>query len=50
MDPKVSEVIDDLKSYLEYLKGMGIEALPFPLPIKIDPEGGSSRTGRLQTL
>ncbi len=34
MDPKVSEAVDDLKSYLEYLKGMGIEALPFPLPSK----------------
>ena len=28
MDPNVREVIEDLKSYLEYLKGMGIESLP----------------------
>ncbi len=28
MDQKVQEIINDLKSYLEYLKGMGIEALP----------------------
>ncbi len=29
MNPKVREIIADLKSYLEYLKGIGIEALPF---------------------
>ena len=28
MDQKVQDVIADLKVYLEYLKGMGIEALP----------------------
>jgi uracil-DNA glycosylase len=28
MNPKVREIIADLKSYLEYLKGMGVEALP----------------------
>jgi uracil-DNA glycosylase family 4 len=28
MDQKVEEIVDDLKAYLEYLKGMGIEALP----------------------
>jgi len=28
MDQKVLEIIADLKSYLEYLRGMGIEALP----------------------
>jgi DNA polymerase len=28
MDQKVQEVVADLKAYLEYLKGMGIEALP----------------------
>ena len=28
MDQKVQEVIADLKTYLEYLKGMGIEAIP----------------------
>jgi hypothetical protein len=27
MDEKMSEVISDLKSYLEYLKGMGIVSL-----------------------
>ena len=29
MDQKVQDVIADLKAYLEYLKGMGIENLPF---------------------
>jgi DNA polymerase len=28
MDQKVQEIVDDLRAYLEYLKGMGIEALP----------------------
>jgi len=28
MNPKVQELINDLKSYLEYLKGMGIEVFP----------------------
>ena len=28
MDQKVQEIIADLRSYLEYLKGMGIEAIP----------------------
>jgi DNA polymerase len=28
MDEKMGEVISDLKSYLEYLKGMGIQSLP----------------------
>jgi len=28
MNDRIHEVITDLKSYLEYLKGMGIEALP----------------------
>jgi DNA polymerase len=28
MDQKVREIVADLKAYLEYLKGMGIEALP----------------------
>jgi len=28
MNPKVREIIADLKSYLEYLKEMGVEALP----------------------
>ena len=34
MDSKVSEIIEDLKSYLEYLKGMGIESLPAATPSK----------------
>jgi DNA polymerase len=29
MDQKFNEIVADLKSYLEYLKGMGIENLPF---------------------
>jgi DNA polymerase len=28
MDEKVQEIVADLKAYLEYLKGMGIEVLP----------------------
>ena len=34
MDSAVREIIDDLKAYLEYLKGMGIEGLPFSLPLR----------------
>jgi DNA polymerase len=30
MGEKAEEIISDLRSYLEYLKGMGIEALPIP--------------------
>lgn len=40
MDPKVTELIEDLKSYLEYLKGMGIEALPAAMTPK-EKEGPS---------
>ena len=29
MNPKVRDIIMDLKTYLEYLKVIGIEALPF---------------------
>ena len=28
MDPKVQEVMSDLKAYIEYIRGMGISALP----------------------
>ena len=28
MDENINELISDLKTYLEYLKGMGIDALP----------------------
>jgi DNA polymerase len=28
MDQRIKEIITDLKNYLEYLKGMGIEAIP----------------------
>jgi uracil-DNA glycosylase family 4 len=51
MDKKVQEIIADLKSYLEYLRGMGMEVLPsskssfqeaFPNP--------SSQSSRNQTL
>ena len=35
MDEKMGEVISDLKSYLEYLKGMGIHSLPAS-EIKLD--------------
>jgi DNA polymerase len=45
MDEKMSEVISDLKSYLEYLKGMGIHSLPGS-EIKLDEPGPS----RLVTL
>ena len=38
MDEKMSEVISDLKSYLEYLKGMGITSLPTS---EIKPNGPS---------
>jgi len=45
MDPRVSEVIDDLKSCLEYLRAMGIEALPFPSPSKSTLEAVRSEMG-----
>jgi uracil-DNA glycosylase family 4 len=32
MDSPLREIVDDLKSYLEYLQGMGIEGLPLSLP------------------
>jgi len=32
MDSSLREIVDDLKSYLEYLQGMGIEGLPLSLP------------------
>jgi uracil-DNA glycosylase family 4 len=34
MDSPLREIVDDLKSYLEYLQGMGIEGLPLSLPSK----------------
>jgi DNA polymerase len=40
MNHKVSEVIDAYKSYLDYLKGIGIEAFP----IARTPEGKDSRS------
>jgi uracil-DNA glycosylase family 4 len=39
MNEKAQEIIADLKSYLEYLKGMGIEALPVS---EKSSEGGST--------
>jgi DNA polymerase len=45
MDEKMGEVISDLKSYLEYLKGMGIHSLPAS-EIKLDEPSPS----RLVTL
>jgi uracil-DNA glycosylase family 4 len=39
MDEKMGEMITDLKSYLEYLKGMGISSLP-------TSEGNSKKTSR----
>lgn len=32
MDSPLREIVEDLKSYLEYLQGMGIEGLPLSLP------------------
>ena len=40
MDEKTHEIIADLKSYLEYLKGMGIEALP--VSEKLSERGSTS--------
>lgn len=37
MDQKIQEIIADLKSYLEYLKGMGIENLPFSERVTSSP-------------
>jgi uracil-DNA glycosylase family 4 len=48
MDEKMSEVIRDLKSYLEYLKGMGIASLPTS---EIKPDGpGPSRIITLEEV
>ncbi len=35
MDSRLSEVADELKFYLEYLKAMGIETIPYPLPSRL---------------
>jgi DNA polymerase len=45
MDERIGEMINDLKSYLEYLKGMGISSLPAS-------ENNSEKTGSsgIQTL
>ena len=43
MDQKIEEMISDLKSYLEYLKGMGISFLP-------TSEGYSEKTVRSEIL
>ncbi len=48
MDEKMVEVISDLKSYLEYLKGMGIHSLPAS-EIKLE-EPGPSRVITLQEV
>jgi DNA polymerase len=45
MDPKVQEIIADLKSYLEYLKGMGIVSIPTS---KSNPE--KTPRSEIQTL
>ena len=45
MDPKVQEIIADLKSYLEYLKGMGIVSIPAS---KSNPE--KTPRSEIQTL
>jgi DNA polymerase len=52
MDEKMSEVISDLKSYLEYLKGMGIVSLPVSDPgFEIKPEEpGPSRIMTLEEV
>lgn len=50
MDQQIREIVDDLKSYLEYLKGMGIEDLPISEGIRAEnrsnpsplPRGGST--------
>ena len=45
MDQEISEIVADLKSFLEYLKGTGIESLPVSHRIpKGDPSGTSSAT------
>jgi DNA polymerase len=53
MDEKTQEVIADLKSYLEYLKGMGVEAVPVSekLPERASvPSAPSVTTETLQEI
>jgi len=46
MDENISELISDLKSYLEYLKGMGIASLPVAenVPEKVVPSRSETLT------
>ena len=44
MDQKFNEIVADLKSYLEYLKGMGIENLPFSERDTSSPSSPMART------
>ena len=51
MNPKVHDVIADLKAYLEYLRGMGIEILPVSgTKTTTLPSNTSSLTIDVQTL
>ena len=45
MDENINEVISDLKSYLEYLKGMGIHSLPISGTVR-----GQPNPSRVMTL
>ena len=51
MNSKVREIIADLKSYLEYLKGIGIEALPlFEMKVVDQLSKPSLNTPTVETL
>jgi len=50
MDEKVQEIIADLKSYLEYLKGMGIEVLPVSEKFSNSESASSGHQAMVETL
>jgi len=50
MDERVQEIIADLKSYLEYLKGMGIEVLPVSETFSNSESASSVHQAMAETL
>ena len=50
LEKKYQEIIADLRTYLEYLKEMGIEALPLPLETRKPPLSSSPRPPNPLTL
>jgi uracil-DNA glycosylase family 4 len=50
LEKKYQEIIADLRTYLEYLKEMGIEALPLPVEARESPRSSSPRPSNPLTL